>query len=84
MRRLDTIWADAGEPGVAAAKIDVEGAELEVLAGAERLLDRCRPALVVEVSDETEPEVRRILAGHGYADVTPPGFSRANRAYRSA
>jgi len=84
LRRLDSIWAEAGEPAVAAAKIDVEGAELDVLAGAERLLGSCRPALVVEVGDETEPEVRRILAGYGYADVTPSGFSKANRAYRAA
>jgi FkbM family methyltransferase len=83
LRRLDTIWAEAGEPAVAFVKIDVEGAELEVLAGAERLLDRCHPALVVEVSSATEPDVQRRLAGFGYADVTPTGFSPANRGYRA-
>jgi FkbM family methyltransferase len=83
LRRLDTIWSDAGEPAVAFAKIDVEGAELEVIAGSERLLERCRPALVVEVSSETEPEVRSRLGSFGYADVTPAGFSKANRAYRA-
>jgi hypothetical protein len=83
-RRLDSIWAEAGEPAVAFVKIDVEGAEVEVIAGAERLLQRCRPALVVEVRPEqTEPEVRRRLAALGYEDVTPASFSPANRAYRS-
>lgn len=83
LHRLDMIWADAGEPAVAFLKIDVEGAELEVIAGAERLLESSRPALVVEVSSETEPEVRRRLAEFGYAEVTPAGFSPANRAYRT-
>ena len=84
-RRLDSIWADAGEPAVAFVKIDVEGAEVEVVSGAEQLLRQCRPALVVEVRpDLTEPEVRRQLAAIGYEDVTPSGFNPANRAYRSA
>lgn len=55
-----------------------------MIAGAELLLQRCRPALVVEVRPgQTEPEVRRRLAALGYEDVTPPGFDPANRAYRS-
>ena len=82
LRRLDTIWAEAGEPTVDFVKIDVEGAELEVIAGALRLLEGCRPALIVEVSSATEPEVIRCLADIGYSEVTPPGFSPANRAYR--
>jgi FkbM family methyltransferase len=79
--RLDTLWRDAGEPAVGFVKIDVEGAELEVLAGAGALLERCRPALVVEVNPGTEDEVQRRLGGLGYRDVTPAGFSKANRAY---
>jgi len=83
LRRLDTIWAEAGEPQVDFVKVDVEGAEVEVIAGAERLLERCRPALVVEVTPErTETEVRSRLGALGYEDVTPPTFSTANRAYR--
>jgi FkbM family methyltransferase len=82
-RRLDSIWAEAGEPAVAFLKIDVEGAEVEVIAGAERLLASCHPALVVEVhAERTEPEVRRRLAAFGYVDVTPAGFGPANRGYR--
>jgi FkbM family methyltransferase len=84
LRRLDTIWSELGEPNVAFVKIDVEGAEVEVLTGAERLLERCRPALIVEVRrDDTEPEVLRRLSGLGYEDVTPAGFDAANRAYRA-
>jgi len=41
---------------VAALKIDVEGAELHVLKGAERLLRRCRPLIVVECDDRQHLE----------------------------
>lgn len=34
-------------------KVDVEGMEMEVLAGAARTIDRDRPALFIEVADET-------------------------------
>lgn len=84
-RRLDSIWDEAGQPDVAFVKIDVEGAEVDVIAGAERLLRRCSPALVVEVRPEqTEAEVQRRLGALGYEDVTPPTFNPANRAYRAA
>ncbi|MEX5637760.1 FkbM family methyltransferase [Parafrankia sp. FMc2] len=49
MVRLDTIIGDQSD--VALVKIDVEGHEPEVLAGAEQLLRRCRPALIVEYND---------------------------------
>lgn len=49
MVRLDTVIGDRSD--VAMIKIDVEGHEPEVLAGAEQLLRRCRPALVVEHND---------------------------------
>ncbi len=85
LRRLDTLWAERGEPDVSFVKIDVEGAEVDVLRGASRLLDRCRPALIVEVRPgSTEPEVRRLLEPLGYRDVTPSGFDAANRAYTLA
>jgi FkbM family methyltransferase len=84
VKRLDTIWREAGEPDVRFLKVDVEGAEVEVIAGAQRLLENCRPTLIVEVSERTEPDVRGLLAALGYRDVTPPGFDPANRAYRTA
>jgi FkbM family methyltransferase len=45
-------------------KIDVEGGELDVLRGAERTIDEFRPAVLVEVSERTAPEVERMLAKH--------------------
>lgn len=45
---LDETWHRLQEPMVSLIKIDVEGAEAGVLRGATALLDRCRPAVVVE------------------------------------
>lgn len=47
-------------------KIDVEGAEVDVLRGAERLLNDIRPILYLEIVDSTRAECERILVGAGY------------------
>jgi len=46
-------------------KIDVEGAEVQVLAGMRETLERHRPALICEVHGTT-PEVCDFLESHGY------------------
>ena len=52
VRRLDQALEETGKLRVDFVKLDVEGGELEVLAGAERLLERRpRPVLLVEVED---------------------------------
>jgi FkbM family methyltransferase len=45
-------------------KVDVEGRELDVLRGGVETLSRFRPTLLVEVSEQSAPEVQRLL--HGY------------------
>jgi len=69
----------AGNPvgPVSVCKIDTEGAELQVLQGMARLLERDGPALAVEVIDEhlaefgaSGPRIREFLGGRGYADVS--------------
>ena len=47
-------------------KIDVEGAESLVLAGAERLLAQVRPRILCEVNRESTDTVTRILKQHRY------------------
>lgn len=50
-------------------KIDVEGAEVEVLRGAERLLSSVRPVLYLETVGSTHSQCERILQAAGY-DLT--------------
>jgi FkbM family methyltransferase len=50
--RLDQLWHDLGSFPVAAIKIDVEGAELDVLAGAYELLRHEGPSLLIEALDD--------------------------------
>jgi len=57
-------------PDVTAIKVDVEGAEAEMLLGAADTLRRCRPVLSVEIEERhragSTREVPRLLAGLGY------------------
>jgi FkbM family methyltransferase len=71
---LDRLWAAAGRPRVDAVKIDVEGAEPEVLAGAGTLLRACGPVLVVEAPTAAYREVLdRAAQPLGYRQVACPG-----------
>jgi FkbM family methyltransferase len=62
-----TLDAEVGAAGLSPAfvKVDVEGAELGVLDGAERTL-ASRPVLLVEVGDATARPVAERLAARGY------------------
>lgn len=72
-----------GFPRVDLLKIDVEGMELEVLTGAEKLIDRHRPYIYVE-NDRREKSEALItwLQGHGYEMYwhLPPLYSAKNFA----
>jgi hypothetical protein len=61
-------WDDLFVPGL--LKIDVEGAEVDVLRGAEGLLARHRPHVILEThSAELERGCAELLAGFGYRPV---------------
>jgi len=65
-------------------KVDVEGAELEVLRGSERLLEEGSIArIVVEVHLDIvrEKDVRRLLAGFKYRVVGEAPFGGKNILY---
>ena len=62
---LDELWIAAGRPGVSLVKVDVEGAEQQVLLGAAQMLGSCRPSLIVEVNDPNEvTRVAALLPGY--------------------
>jgi FkbM family methyltransferase len=77
---------------VSVCKIDTEGAELKVLQGMEKLLDRDRPAIVLEVIEDSlagfgasSAEVLGLMGRHGYTEVTGRYGSRgdSNRYFAS-
>ncbi len=72
--RLDNMFGP-DSPKIGLIKIDVEGAELEVLRGAEEMLKRCIPKLIIEVHGFALPkfgssvsELRGFLTGIGYSE----------------
>jgi hypothetical protein len=72
--RLDDYWNQIDRE-VKLIKIDVEGAELEVLRGAEKLLKRWKPKLLIEVHGFALPsfgtsvnELRNFLGNLGYQE----------------
>lgn len=81
MATLDTVWAEEGRPAVAALKIDVEGAEVDVVRGGAELISACRPVLLIETSGNRLAEVRACLAPLEYAASQPPGFAESNHLF---
>lgn len=68
---LDRAWRVEGQPAVSLVKIDVEGAEHRVLAGATDLVTACRPMLTIEVLTAAEVEtLDQFRRDHRYVDVT--------------
>jgi FkbM family methyltransferase len=68
MERLDDVMEELGVGEVDWLKIDVEGAEAEVLAGAGRTLDRTR-TVILEVEHGRESACRQSLREHGFFEV---------------
>jgi FkbM family methyltransferase len=48
---IDELVAQAGNPVVGLIKVDTQGSERVVLAGAAKTLERCRPTLFIEIDD---------------------------------
>lgn len=73
--RLDTVWRQMGSPSVKCVKIDVEGAELEVLQGATDLLLSCRPLLILEANGkDVLARLQHALGAVSYRLWQPDGF----------
>lgn len=83
-RRLDDLAIEKGWTKVAVMKIDVEGAEHLVLQGAQRLLERDHPLLLIEVhSVVCMMEVLRVISPMRYV-VKLLHEDRASRCFISA
>jgi FkbM family methyltransferase len=72
MRTLDSICPDVSR--VDWLKIDVEGAEARVLRGAQSLLERCKPRVIVECHVFSDPtlvaQCRELLPGYKLEEVS--------------
>jgi FkbM family methyltransferase len=71
--RLDTVLRNLDWPPVGLVKIDVQGAEGLVLAGAQEMLQRSQPAILIEIDDlalrrfgSSPEEIEHQLASLGY------------------
>jgi FkbM family methyltransferase len=79
MVTLDEIWMRAGRPHVSFIKIDVEGNEPKVIAGATQLLAASRPHLLVEApTADLISRASEALATFGLKPTQPPGFEPWN------
>jgi FkbM family methyltransferase len=72
-RKLDDVLSELGIRKVSFIKIDVEGAEVEVLEGLRDTLKTCRPRLIIEVWKGNTDAVQRILKGLNYSILIVPG-----------
>ena len=64
---LDDLVYRESRPVPAFIKMDVEGAEWDVLQGSRRLLAEAKPKLLCEIHDpEQSEQIRDLLAGYGY------------------
>lgn len=61
---LDVLLANFRPPAL--VKIDIEGAEMLALSGAETLLRSARAALIIEVAGKNQPGAAELLAAAGY------------------
>ena len=70
---LDRLLAGLGEPvadDVRLMKLDIEGMELEALAGAHHLLEAQRPDIVAEAASDVEHAgLHALLSGYGYREI---------------
>src|SRR5690348_6876386 len=65
---IDSVAEEVGTPDF--IKVDVDGAELDVLTGGDRTLSETRPHLVVEThSRELEEKYGALLVAHGYRPI---------------
>jgi FkbM family methyltransferase len=80
--RLDRIWHDLGRPDVSFVKVDVEGAELSVLRGAQSMVATTHPALLLEANtDAALASLRRELEPLGYRRSPRASFEPWNHLF---
>ncbi len=68
IKSLDSFFEEAGLDRLNFIKCDVDGYEVPVLKGAEKVLVKFHPKVLIEIQDTDVPEIAAILKGYGYDD----------------
>jgi FkbM family methyltransferase len=70
-RTLDNVMTEEkiGWGDVRLMKIDVEGKELDVLRGADKVLSQSGPAIIVEYNKGLFADIQALLTGYGYSRI---------------
>ena len=90
IRRLDDVVAEHGMTHIDFIKVDIEGSEMRMLAGATETLARFAPALYIELANEhlarrgdSVEKLTDFLGDLGYRPLGDPGTCRGNRLFTS-
>jgi FkbM family methyltransferase len=79
---IDQLWEERNRPTISFCKIDVEGAELLVLKGAEEVIRQCRPTLLLEADEGPFLDTLvQWLVERGYKRLDPAGFVPWNHLF---
>ena len=85
-KRLDDLLSELKVRKVDLIKIDVEGAELEVLLGLKRTLIKFEPIIIMEVKSENKNKVMNFMNENGYImiKIAPEEYYKAPVEYYKA
>lgn len=66
---LDDVWNEYGQPSVEVLKIDVNGAEFEVVQGASKMVETCHPLMLISDAEHIphKAEIHHFLKQKGYS-----------------
>jgi FkbM family methyltransferase len=82
VRKLDSLIDPEIVKDISVVKLDVEGFEIEVLKGANKLLRVFSPSILVEANTkEMAAKLSQWMSRNSYYDATPPDFAIWNRLY---
>ena len=66
VHQLDTLYFNNLNEKISAIKIDTEGEDLNVLLGAEKLINKDRPQIIIEVREENKFKISKFLRDYSY------------------
>ena len=81
-RKLDDVWQEKGSPMISFVKIDVEGAEIDVITGGVEMITQCHPTLLIEANTRRHLDQLKVtLQPFGYHYIHPDTFLGHNHLF---